>query len=269
MEIKSPKISIIVLAGNEAEVIEDCLKSCNFTDELIVVLANSTDSTKDIIRDLFPETKIIETSDEYNKNFSKWRNLGLANATGDWVLYVDADERLSPALTAEIKSILQNPGQHSYFVLPRQNYFLGQRVKHGGTYPDYVKRLFKKDKLEGYRGILHEEPNVIGSFGYLTGDLIHLTHRYLESMTDKTLSWTGMEAQTLFDSHHPPVFWWRFPRMFFWKFWRRFIKERSFLDGTVGWISTIFESFDTFIIYARLWELQHNGKTSRNLRSVS
>jgi glycosyltransferase involved in cell wall biosynthesis len=269
MEINHSNLTIIVLAGNEAEVIEDCLKSCLFADELVVVLANSTDSTKEIIRDLFPETKIIETSDEYNQNFSKWRNLGLFSATGKWILYVDADERITNDLKEEVtKTINRNPA-FAYYVIPRQNYFLGKRVKHGGTYPDYVKRLFKHDSFSGFEGILHEEPKVKGDPGFLKEDLVHLTHRHLETMTDKTLSWTELQAKNLFELNHPQVFWWRFPRMFFWKLWHRLIREQSFRDGPVGWISAIFESFDTFIIYARLWELQHYGKTSRYLRPIS
>ncbi|MEK7527675.1 MAG: glycosyltransferase family 2 protein [Patescibacteria group bacterium] len=265
MEISHPRLSIIVLAGNEAEVIEDCLKSCLFADELIVVLANSSDTTKEIIRDLFPETKIIVTADEYNKNFSKWRNLGLSSAAGDWILYVDADERVTQNLKDEIIQTIQESGAFAYYVIPRFNYFLGKRVKYGGTYPDYVKRLFRRFCFSGFEGILHEEPKVTGDLGYLKSALTHLTHRYLETMVDKTLSWTEIQAKHLYESKHPPLFWWRFPRMFFWKFWRRLIKEQSFKDGAVGWISTIFESFDTFIIYARLWELQHYGKTSRYL----
>jgi len=265
MEINHSRLSIVVLAGNEAEVIETCLKSCLFADELIVVLANSSDSTKEIIRDLFPETKIIKTFDEYNKNFSKWRNLGLSATTGDWVLYVDADEMVTTSLKDEILLTIKNNSLFSYYVIPRQNYFLGKKVTHGGTYPDFVKRLFKKQYFSGFKGILHEEPRITGDFGYLKNTLLHYTHRHLEAMVDKTLAWTDMEAKDLYDNHHPSMSWWRFPRMYLWKFWRRFLVERSFMDGVVGWISTIFESFDTFIIYARLWELQHYGKTRRSL----
>ncbi len=84
-------------------------------------------------------------------------------------------------------------------------------------------------------------------------------------MLEKTLVWTDMEAQALFDAQHPPVFWWRFPRMMLTKTWQRLIKEQMWRDGTVGWISVIFESFDTFIIYAKLWEKQVYDSKSRHL----
>ena len=142
---------------------------------------------------------------------------------------------------------------------------MGKRVRHGGTYPDYVKRLFLKSVFKGYHGILHEEPIITGTLGYLKCDLLHFTHRDLFSMVQKTLAWTDMEAKALYDSKHPKIVWWRIIRMMITKLWQRLILEKMWQDGTIGWISSIYESFDTFIIYARLWELQQNDKKSRHL----
>jgi glycosyltransferase involved in cell wall biosynthesis len=258
-------LSIIIIAGNEEEMISDCLSSSLFADEIIVVLANSSDKTESIIKKDFSSVKIIKTTDEYNKNFSKWRNLGFKNASKDWLLYVDADERVSESLKQEILEIINLSSQENYFVIPRANFFLGNRVRHGNSYPDYVKRLFLKSEFKGYQGILHEEPIINLPFGYLKNDLLHYTHRQINTMLQKSLAWTEMEAQALYDNHHPPVFWWRLPRMMIWKFYQRYFKEKMILDGTVGLISSIFESFDTFIIYARLWELQHHDQKSRHL----
>jgi len=249
------KLSIIILAGNEERIISNCLKSCNFADEIVLVAANSNDNTKKIAQSASRRIKIIETNDEYNKHFSKWRNLGLKNATGDWILYIDADEQITPKLKEEILIVINN-SQHPYYVIPRANYFLGKRVKHGGTYPDYVKRLFDKNHFKGYSGILHEEPIITGTLGYLKNDLLHFTHRDLNSMLQKTMVWTQMESEALYKSNHPKIVPWRIVRMFFTKLWERLIKQQMYLDGTVGWVSSIFEAFDTFIIYAKLWELQ-------------
>ncbi len=251
-----PKLTIIILAGNEETMIKDCLLSCKFADEIILVAANSTDNTIKIAKKTISKIKIYKTFDEYNKNFSKWRNIGFKHATGDWILYIDADERITPKLQKEISLVITKPENNSYFVIPRANHYLGKRVRHGGSYPDYVKRLYHKPYFRGYHGVLHEEPVVKGSFGYLKSDLLHYTHRDLTSMLNKTIVWTEMEAQALFQSNHPPVVWWRFPRMMFTKFYERLIKEKMFKDGTVGLISVIFETFNTFIIYARLWEMQ-------------
>ena len=259
------KLSIIVLAGNEAEVIKECLESASFADEIILVLANSSDDTEKIAKTLKLPLKIIKTNDEYNKNFSKWRNLGYKAATGDWLLYLDADERITSLLRDEITKTIIRPLTFTYYVIPRANHYLGKRVRFGGSYPDYVKRLYFRQNFSGYQGYLHEEPVITGQLGYLKNDLLHFTHRDLSSMLQKTLVWTDMEAEALLDSNHPPVVWWRFPRMMFTKIWQRLIKEQMWRDGTVGWISVIFETFDTFIIYARLWEKQVYESKSRNL----
>lgn len=255
MNIKN--LSIIILAGNEEQMISDCLKSCDWVDEIILVAANSTDNTVNIAKKIIPSIKIIKTTDEYNKNFSKWRNLGYQNATKEWILYIDADERITTSLKEEIINKINTKNNPiSYYAIPRANHYLGKRVKHGGSYPDYVKRLYCKNKFKGYKGILHEEPIVEGPLEHLNSDLLHYTHRDLTSMVNKTLVWTDMEAQALFQNNHPPVVWWRFIRMMLTKIWERLIIQKMWRDGTVGWISVLFETFDTFLIYARLWEIQ-------------
>jgi glycosyltransferase involved in cell wall biosynthesis len=250
-------LSIIILAGNEEKMIVDCLKSCNWAEEIILVAANSTDDTVSLAKKTISNIKIVKTQDEYNKNFSKWRNLGYQNATKDWIFYVDADERVTLKLKQEITqkiNIKKNPISH--YAIPRANHYLGKRVRYGGSYPDYVKRLYKRDKFQGYKGILHEEPIISGPIEHLKSDLLHYTHRDLTSMVNKTLVWTDMEAKALFQNNHPPVVWWRFTRMMLTKIWERLIIQKMWRDGTVGWISVLFETFDTFLIYARLWEIQ-------------
>jgi (heptosyl)LPS beta-1,4-glucosyltransferase len=251
-------LTICILAGNEEEMIVDCLNSCQWCPNIILVAANSTDRTIDLAQKTVPNLKLITTHDEYNKNFSKWRNLGFKACQTTWLLYVDADERITPPLAQEIKQIIanKNPPPVNFYAIPRANHFLGQRVRYGGTYPDYVKRLFYLPQFQGFQGILHEEPLVAGQPQLLCSDLLHFTHRNLSSMLQKSLIWTDMEAHALFQSQHPPIVWWRIIRMMLTKFFERLIVQQMWRDGTVGWISAIFETFDTFMIYSRLWELQ-------------
>jgi len=258
--MKKNNLSIIILAGNEEQMIVDCLKSCQWAEEIVLVAANSSDNTVNLAKKTIPKIKIISTKDEYNKNFSKWRNLGYKSSTKGWLLYIDADERINPSLKEEIEFIIKKSGKLSYYAIPRANFYLGKRVRHGGSYPDYVKRLFNRQFFHGYQGILHEEPIIEGEIGYLKNDLSHYTHRSLSSMIEKTLVWTDMEAMALYKNDHPPVVWWRFIRMMLTKIWERLIKQKMWKDGTVGWISVIFETFDTFLIYARLWEIQQKQK---------
>jgi glycosyltransferase involved in cell wall biosynthesis len=261
MAIKKSPVSIIILAGNEQEMIVGCLKSCAWAKEIVLVAANSSDNTVKLAQKTIPKIKVVKTIDEYNKNFSKWRNLGFKNSSQKWIFYLDADERLTPNLRKKINIIItKDTVDFSHYAIPRANHFLGQRVYFGGSYPDYVKRLYNRDFFQGYKGVLHEQPIVSGALGYIKSDLLHYTHRDLTSMLNKTLVWSDTEAQALFKSNHPPIVWWRFIRMMLTKLWERLVKQQMWRDGQVGWVSAIFESYNTFLIYARLWELQQKQK---------
>lgn len=253
-------VTVYVICGNAQTDIRRCLRSCSWADQIIVVFANSTDDSKSIVSHDFPSAVQLSTFDEYNRHFAKWRNLGLSKVKYQWLLYVDTDEIVTEPLRIEISKIINSKPNYLAYVIPRANHYLGHRVRYGGSYPDYVKRLYFSSKFRGYQGLLHEEPQYDGEFGYLTNDLLHFTHKDLSSMLQKSIVWSDSEANLLFQNNHPPVYWWRFPRMMLTKFWERFIKESIWKDGIIGLISVIFEVFNTYMIYARLYELQQNSK---------
>ena len=253
----NPSLSIIIIAGDEAAQIKDCLLSANFAPEIILVAANSHDRTKAISQKLIPRIKIITANDSPHRYFSKWRNLGRQSATSQWLFYLDADERISRSLRREILSVIAR-SSFSYYAVPRRNSFLGVHVRYGQSTKDYVKRLYFRRNFKGYRGILHEEPIVTGKLGLLSSPLIHLTHRDLSSMLSKTLIWTDMESDALLSANHPPIVSWRIMMMFLSKLYQRLIYQHGWRDGLVCWISAIFESFDTYIIYANLLEKQQS-----------
>ncbi len=253
--MKNIKLSIIITTGNEETMIVDCLHSCDFADEIILV-SNATDNTNQIAKNTIPSIKIIP---HFPFNYSESKNIGVAKAHGQWLLFIDTDERITPQLKSVILRIInQTTIRYTAYDFPRANYFLNHRVKYGGTYPDYVKRLMYRPNFKGFVGDLHEQPSFIGLDQKIAADLLHYTHRDLASMLEKSIKWTSLEADMLFKSNHPPVVWWRFPRMMFTKFWERLVVQQMWRDGTVGWISVIFEMFDTFMIYAKLWELQQH-----------
>ncbi len=259
------QITAIVIAGNEQDKIAKCIQALSWCQSVVLVAANSTDDTVKISKSINPNIVIKKTTDEYGKNFAKWRNIGLKATKTSWVLYIDSDEIVTKNLRDEVLVVTSDPNQtYTHFAIPRANHFLHTRVRHGGTYPDYVIRLYLKNSLKKWIGKLHETPKVEGQLAYLKNDLFHYTHNDLTSMLSKSIIWTQIEAQALYDNHHPPVYWWRFPRMIFTKLWQRLIVQSMYKDGIVGWISAIFESYNTFIIYARLWELQYHEK-SRHL----
>lgn len=244
-------ISAIVIVKNGQDLIGDCLDSLIFCDEIIVVDGGSQDKTIEIA-----EKKKAKVFKYESQDFSESRNFGLDKAEGKWVLYVDADERITPELAANIKRKIVtdvNSGISAYKIL-RKNYYLGENP---WPYIEKMERLFKKDKLKGWQGKLHESPIVEGKVGELEGFLFHYTHRDLTLMVNKTLEWSKIEADLRFESNHPKMTWWRFPRVMITAFLNSYIKQGGYKVGTVGLIESVYQSFSMFITYARLWEMQN------------
>src|SRR3990170_6775399 len=234
MGVNDKNISAIVIAKNEQNKIGDCLESIVWCDEIILVDNDSVDETVDIAKD--HKARIFEYK---GGNYSDLRNEGLKHAKGKWILYVDADERITPLLRNEILSLItdhQSPiNIYSTYAIPRKNIVLGKELKHGGFgESDYVKRLFKRKNLKRWTGDLHEEPIFVGEIGYLKNSLVHIKHNNLSDMVTKTNIWSEVEAKLMYDAHHPPMNVIRFMTAIFREFWLRMIKQKAFLDGTEG-----------------------------------
>ena len=249
------KLSVIVIAKNEEQMIRDCLASIKWADEIILVDSGSTDKTMEIAKKY--SARIISLPTE-KLEFAKWRNAGLKEAKGNWVFYLDADERITPELQKEIKESIK---YFTAYEIPRQNFYLGKEMHYGGAWPDYVKRLFLKEKLKRWIGELHEDPVFEGEMGRLKNPIVHIAHRDLSLMVEKTREWSKIEAELLYKTRHPPVTWWRILRIMLSEFWLRGVKLQGWRDGTVGWIEIIFQMFSRFVTYGRLWELQQKHKS--------
>lgn len=248
-------ISVVILAKNEAEMLGESietLKPLN-PEEIIVVDDESSDDTASIAQ--FKGAKIITHK---KKDFAEARNFGLTKVESEWVLYVDADERVSKELAREINHVIQQKVTAAAYSLPRVNYYLGKKWPH----TEQVIRLFQKKALTSWRGELHESPNVEGEIYYLHGPLFHYTHRSLSEMVENTIVWSGIEAKLRFDSGHPPVVWWRIPRVMMPTFFDYYIKQGGWKVGAVGLIESIYQTFSIFITYARLWEMQNKDQIS-------
>ncbi len=240
-------LSAIVITKNEERMIEDCLKSLSFADELIVVDTGNTDKTNDIARKY--KAKIISSS---ATSYAEWRNVSLPEAKGEWILFVDADERVSQELAQEIQKV-KTPGS---YLIPRKNNYLGKFMDYGGWGKEKLLRLFYKSNLNGYINELHEQPQITGDTFELKNPLLHYSHRDLSSMLEKSLQFTAIESKNRLNSNHPRMSWWRFFRVMLTEFYIRFIKYQAWRDGIEGIIDGMFQVYNTFIIYARLWELQ-------------
>jgi glycosyltransferase involved in cell wall biosynthesis len=246
-------LSAIIITKNEEDMIYECLKSLTFVDETIVVDTGNTDLTNQIAKKL--GAQIISS---HGADYSQFRESAISETSGDWLLYVDADERISPPLSDEILKEINSSNGFSAYAIPRHNYYLGKQMHYGGWGGDCVIRLFRKDQLIGWRGALHEQPRFSGQLSKLKSPLIHYSHRDLASMVNKTLNFTSYEAKTRLDSKHPNISWWRIFRVMFTEFWLRFVNLSAWRDGSEGTIDGMFQVFNTFIIYARLWEMQQH-----------
>ena len=248
------KISSIIIAKNEESMIKDALESLIFCDEIIVVNNDSTDKTKEIAE------KYATIYDYKSNDFSELRNFGLSKATHDYILYLDADERISETLKKSIQEVLSKDSDFAAFKLLRKNFYLG---KNEWPYIEKIERLFKKEKLSKWKGKLHESPVFEGKIGVLDGFILHFTHRDLESMLDKTIKWSTTESLLRYNSNHPKMSWWRFPRVMVSAFLGSYIKQRGYKTGAVGLIESTYQAFSAFITYAKLWELQKNASLKK------
>jgi glycosyltransferase involved in cell wall biosynthesis len=255
------KVSVIILAGNRQELIENCLKSVVWVNEKILVDLGSNDKTVAMAKK--HGCKIIKALKEYN--FSLWRNQGAKKASGGWLLYLDADERVPKTLAEEILKTVKHTS-HSAFLIPRKNFFLGKEFK--TEWPDYQLRLMKKKDLLGWEGKVHEKPKMKGSIAKFRNSLIHLSHRSLESALINTLAWSKLEAENRFKAGHPKMTGLRFFRVVLTGFWEQFIKEKRWKEGTEGFIDGIYQVFSLFFTYYRLWQIQRGESLKKSYKKI-
>lgn len=260
------KISVIVIAKDEEEVIGKCLESVRWADEIIVLDTGSTDKTAETAQKLGAKVFKYQGGDE--ADYSAWRNYALSLSKGEWVLYLDADERVTPLLKKEIESVIKSRSsvnsKFAAYAIPRRNIRLGREMKYGGWWPDYVLRLIRKDKLEKWEGQLHEQPIIKGEVGRLKEALVHYSHRgSFEHKVANTIVWSKLEAELLFRANHPPMNVKRFFGAMGREFYQRMIKYQAWRDGTEGVIEAVYQVFSVFITYARLWEMQSQTSTSK------
>lgn len=248
------QLSAIVLARNQEEMIVDCLESLSFCDEIVVVDNASTDRTAEIAKNM--KARVVSFASD---DFSKLRNKGLEEAKGEWVLYVDTDERVSDTLRESIKNQVSNRREKSIvaYKVQRKNFYYG---RHEWPAIEKLERLFRKDSLKEWRGKLHESPQVKGDIGELDGFLLHYSHQQLADMVEKTIKWSEVEANLRFSANHPQMSWWRFFRVMTTAFFDSYIRQKGWKAGTMGLIESIYQSYSMFITYARLWELQQQTR---------
>jgi glycosyltransferase involved in cell wall biosynthesis len=194
--MKKNKLSVVLATFNEEKNIKDCLESVRqLADEIVLIDGSSTDKTREIAKTLGARVFKVSNKLMFHQN----KQLALEKAKGDWILQLDADERITPSLRDEIKNKISKIGKSQIhgFYIPRKNYFLGRWLRKGGQYPDYVIRLVRKGKAFFPCQTVHEQIKVEGEVGYLKNPLIHLAYPDLESYFKKATIYTSETAGKL------------------------------------------------------------------------
>lgn len=243
-------ISVVVLAKDEQQMIKACLESVRWADEIIVYDSSSKDNTLEIAKKY--TDKIYNYSGE---DFSEVRNLAMEKAKGDWVLYVDADERVLEPLRVELVDLTKQE-KISAFAVSRRNIIFGTEVNYGFYKNDWMIRYFKKERFKKWVGRIHEYATFDGQLGYAKNKLLHLTHRDVDQIVLKSLSWSNVDAKLRFDANHPRMTSLRFFRILITEIFNQGFKRGGFFGGTVGMMDSLLQVFSLLITYIRLWQLQ-------------
>ena len=248
-------ISVLIITKNDGDVISECIKSVkDLANEIIVIDGGSEDNTIEVSEEL--GAKVIKNP---FKNFSDQRNLALSLAKNDWVFYIDSDERATPEFISEVKKKINETSVGSVvagFYVRRKTFYLGR----DWGFSDKVERVFRRNKLKGWHGVVHETPDVDGRLETINEPMLHSTHRNLEQMVEKTNDWSEYEAELRIKANHPKMNVFRFLRVMTTGFIRSYILEKGYRNGTAGLIESIYQAFSMFITYAKLWEKQQTRK---------
>jgi glycosyltransferase involved in cell wall biosynthesis len=244
------RLSAIVITKNEASQIGDCLRALGFADEIIVLDSGSTDATVALARDA--GARVAQTTDWPGFGIQKNRALDLAQ--GEWVLSIDADERVSSALRDQILATLHRP-THNAYTLSRKSSYCGQFMRHSGWYPDPVLRLFKRGSARFSDDLVHESLRYEGPVGHLEGELLHESFADLEVVIQKMDRYSSASARTL----HLRGVRGSLGKALghgLWAFLRTYLLQAGFLDGRLGVALAISNAEGTYYRYLKLWLLQ-------------
>ncbi|MBI1800678.1 MAG: glycosyltransferase family 2 protein [Chloroflexi bacterium] len=243
------RLSVVILTLNEEKHLADCLASVGTNDEVLVVDSGSTDRTWVIAHDAGARVEVRPF-----ENFADQRNAALGMARGDWVLFVDADERLTPELRMEISQLLAGDPVAAGFRIPRQNYIFGAWVKHTGWYPDYQLRLMRRGaaRYDPARPV-HETVVLDGDADTLKGHLTHINYESLSEFVRKQKIYAQIEAEGLVGrSAHR-----RLRSVVFQplrEFYRRYVSLSGFRDGWRGLVLSVLMAWYTLEVHRVAWQ---------------
>ena len=251
------KLSVTMITLNEEANIRRTLESVKWADEIIVLDSGSSDRTVSICREF--------TEKVYHQDwlgFSGQKNAAIDLATGEWILSLDADEPVDKELAAEIREIIASPGANDGYQVPRKTFFLGKWVRHGGWYPDYNLRLFRRGKGRFEERAVHESIKVQGTIGRTVNAVEHYAFPDLASYMSSINKYSSL-AVTEMSQQGISIFkagWINILLRPLFTFVFKYIFRLGFLDGKHGLVLNIFHAYYVFAKYAKAWEHYSRGQ---------
>jgi glycosyltransferase involved in cell wall biosynthesis len=249
-----PGVSVTIITLNESDHIGAAIDSAAWADEVIVIDAHSTDDTVAIARARGARVDLREWPGWIDQ-----KNYAASLASHDWILSLDADERITPALAAEIRTLLATDPPHRGYRVPRVTFHLGRWIRTTDFYPDFQTRLYDRRAARWSGKYVHESVSVDGPMGQLTNELQHYSYRDLRDHLDRINRYTTLAARQMHENGrragvldivaHPPA-----------AFLRNYVLRRGFADGTVGLTLSLVNAYSVLLKFAKLWEIEH-GRT--------
>jgi len=248
------KLSVIIITYNEETNIKECLQSVEWADEIIVVDSKSDDKTVELAKNFTQNITLVD-----NIPYGEKRNIGIDKAQGDWILWIDADERITDPLKDEILKTINNSNSENAYYINRKSFFITKFIKHCGWYPDFTLRLFKKSTGIKFNSFLvHEKLVYNGPSGRLQNELLHYTDRTFEQYFRKMNNYTTLSARGMFIKGKKAGFWDIIFRPVF-TFFKMYFLKLGILDGFMGLILCVLSSIHVMVKYLKLYHLNKGG----------
>jgi glycosyltransferase involved in cell wall biosynthesis len=244
-------VSVIVIAKDEEEALGDALRSVAWADEIVVVDSGSRDRTAQIAREL--GARVIVTDDW--PGFGPQKNRALDAATQDWVVSLDADERVTPELREEIAALIADGPGHAAYEMPRLSRYCGRFMRHGGWWPDYVTRLFRRGAARFSEDLVHERLVVTGSTGRMKNHLVHHAFDDFEDVLRKVDQYSTANARMLHERGRTGSLAKAIAHGS-WAFVRTYVLRAGFLDGRHGFMLAVSNAEGTYYRYLKLMLLR-------------
>jgi glycosyltransferase involved in cell wall biosynthesis len=247
-----PRVTVTIITKNEAAHIGAAIDSASWADEIIVVDSDSSDDTVALAA-----AKGVRVESRTWTGWVDQKNFAASLASSDWIFSLDADERVTPALSQEIKGLLRDDPPHVAYKVPRVTFHLGRWIRTTDFYPDYQTRLYDRRAARWSGLYVHESVTAVGSVGRLTQELQHYSYRDLGDHLDRINAYSTLAARQMYERGRRASaldLFVQAPAAFL----RNYILRRGVLDGAAGLLLSMVNAHSVFLKFAKLWELQRS-----------